>query len=154
MLVDTIYEFDNHERGIVSMGSKDNRKVFRVKLEKPLKVVMGSIGADVKYDLVTNDISPNGFFLDFEAPGRFPFNPSSIMEVWLSLDGGDQVFFNGKMARVVYPATDGEDKGRPGIAIRIVQINNEEEKKLLNFIEAKGSSSANQTFDDEPEIAM
>lgn len=136
------------------MGSKDNRKVFRVKLEKPLKVVMGSIGADVKYDLVTNDISPNGFFLDFEAPGRFPFNPSSIMEVWLSLDGGDQVFFNGKMARVVYPATDGEDKGRPGIAIRIVQINDEEEKKLLNFIEAKGSSSANQTFDDEPEIAM
>ena len=38
------------------------------------------------------------------------------------------VFFNGKMARVVYPATDGEDKGRSGIAIRIVQINNEEEK--------------------------
>ena len=24
-------------------------------------------------------------------------------------------------------------------------------RKLLNFIEAKGSSSANQTFDDEPE---
>jgi c-di-GMP-binding flagellar brake protein YcgR len=136
------------------MGSRDNRKVFRVKLEKPLKVEMGSIGADIKYDLVTNDISPNGFFLDFESPGRFPFNPSSIMEVWLTLSEDNQIFFNGKMARVVYPPKESGKPGRPGIAIRIVQIDPDQEKKLLEFIEEKGNEKENKTFDDEPEIAV
>ena len=112
------------------MGSRDNRKVYRVKLENPLKVVMGSIGADVKYDLVTNDISPNGFFLDFESPGRFPFNPSSIMEVWLSLDKGEQVFFNGKMARVVYPAAKAVTAQADRGSHCIVQIEDDQQKKL------------------------
>ena len=49
---------------------KDNRKVGRVRLNQPLKVLIGSIGADVRYDLLTSDISPHGFFLDFQAPGR------------------------------------------------------------------------------------
>ena len=135
------------------MGNRDNRKTFRVKLKTPLHVVMGSIGADVKYDLVTNDISPNGFFLDFESPGRFPFNPSSIMEVWLKLSSDNEIFFNGKMARVVYPSEEPGKPGRPGIAIRIVQINNSEENKLLQFIKEKADSEENKTIDGEPELA-
>ena len=60
---------------------RENRKVKRVKLEEPLKVVIGSIGGDIRYDLVTYDISDTGFFLRHQSPGRFPFSPSSILEV-------------------------------------------------------------------------
>lgn len=132
------------------MVSKDNRKVYRVKLSRCLEVQMGSIGSDVKYELVTNDISPNGFFLDFEAPGRFPFNPSSIMEVWLSLGDQRKIFFNGKMARVVYPSSEKDTPDRPGIAIRIVQITEEAERELLDFIKKMAESESNRTYDNDP----
>lgn len=131
------------------MNSRDNRKVLRVKLERPLKVIMGSIGSDVKYDLLTNDISPNGFFLDFEAPGRFPFNPSSIMEVWLYLEENDEIFFNGKMARVVYPSESLNGENRPGIAIRIIQIGDDEKRRLATFIDEKSRLNATEVFEEE-----
>lgn len=118
--------------------AKDNRKVGRIRLSEPLKVIIGSIGADVRYDLLTSDISPNGFFLDFQAPGRFPFNHSSIMEVWLELSPGQEIFFNGKMARTVHPSLNSGVS--PGIAVKIVQIRPEQEQILLDFIRAKHSA--------------
>jgi hypothetical protein len=128
-------------------SKKDNRKVGRVKLEHPLKVVIGSIGADVRYDLLTKDISPNGFFLDFESPGRFPFTQASIMEVWLTLTETQTIFFNGKMARTVYP-TNAADSS-PGIAVKIVQIKPEHEQLLLDFITSQGGSND----DDDEELS-
>ena len=117
---------------------RENRRVIRVRLEeRPLNVEMGSIGSGVRYDLVTRDISNNGFFLDFEKPGRFPFTPSSIMEVWMELEDGKRIFFNGKMARVVYPTDDAAQVSGPGIAIRIVQIDADQEKALVEFINRK-----------------
>ena len=117
--------------------SRDNRRVIRVHLDNPLTVTMGSIGSDVRYNLMTRDISNNGFFLDFEKPGRFPFTPSSIMEVWMELAENSTIFFNGKMARVVYPTDDAAKISGPGIAIRIIQIDAEQEKALLEFINEK-----------------
>lgn len=119
------------------MGSRDNRRVIRVHLEYPLTVTMGSIGSDVKYNLMTRDISNNGFFLDFEKPGRFPFTPSSIMEVWMAIGKTETIFFNGKMARVVYPTDEAAKVTGPGIAIRIIQIEPEEEQGLVDFISKK-----------------
>lgn len=116
------------------MGGRENRRVVRVRLLEPLTVTMGSIGSDVRYDLQTHDISNNGFFLDFEKPGRFPFTPSSIMEVWMVLGSGEKIFFNGKMARVVYPKDEGAKVSGPGIAVRIIQIENEQEKILVDYI--------------------
>ncbi len=127
-------------------SKKDNRKVGRVKLEHPLKVVIGSIGADVRYDLLTKDISPNGFFLDFESPGRFPFTQASIMEIWLTLTATQTIFFNGKMARTVYPSNAADSS--PGIAVKIVQIKPEHEQMLLDFITENGTSSEDD--DEEP----
>jgi len=98
---------------------------------------MGSIGSDVRYDLMTRDISNNGFFLDFDKPGRFPFTPSSIMEIWMQLGDGKSIFFNGKMARVVYPTDDAAQVSGPGIAVRIIQIESEEEKNLVLFINSR-----------------
>ena len=116
------------------MGGRENRRVVRVRLLNPLTVTMGSIGSDVRYDLQTHDISNNGFFLDFEKPGRFPFNPSSIIEVWMVLGTGEKIFFNGKMARVVDPSDEGAKVSGPGIAIRIIQIEGEQEKMLIDYI--------------------
>lgn len=116
--------------------SRENRRNVRLNLKVPLKVVMGSIGGDVRYDLVTRNISNTGFFLDFENPGRFPFAPASILEVWMELEEGEAIFFNGKMARVVYPTDNSAKETGPGIAIRIVQIEKQAEKKLLQFIDS------------------
>ena len=86
---------------------------------------------------MTRDISNNGFFLDFEKPGRFPFTPSSIMEVWMAIGNDETIFFNGKMARVVYPTDEAAKVTGPGIAIRIIQIEPQEEQDLIDFISKK-----------------
>lgn len=121
----------------MSKNNRENRKVQRIQLDRPLKVRMRSIGATNMYELATRNISPNGFFLEFDSPGRFPFNASSIMEIWLVLGDKDMVFFNGKMTRVVNKRQeDGESTEQgAGIAIRIVQIDKDNEEKLRQFIQ-------------------
>ena len=116
------------------MSGRENRRNLRLEIDRPLRVIMGSIGADIRYDLVTTDISYKGFFLDFEKPGRFPFTPASIMEIWLELEPGTTIFFNGKMARVVHPTDSAAQDVGPGIAVRIVQIEKEQENLLIDFI--------------------
>jgi hypothetical protein len=119
------------------MSRKESRRNVRLKLGEPLRVVMGSIGADVRYDLLTRNISYNGFFLDFEKPGRFPFTAASIMEIWLELEPNNAIFFNGKMARVVYPSDERAKETGPGIAVRIVQMDAKNEVCLREFIDRK-----------------
>lgn len=116
---------------------KESRKNNRIKLDCALRVVMGSIGADVRYDMATRNISHTGFFLDFEKPGRFPFTAASIMEIWLELEPGNTIFFNGKMARIVYPSDERAKETGPGIAVRIVQIDAKNEKSLFDFLDRK-----------------
>lgn len=121
----------------MTSGRRENRRVIRLRLKSPLKVVMGSLGADVKYDLLTRNISTTGFFLDFEKPGRFPFTSASIMEVWLELERNNTIFFNGKMARVVLPGDPQAADTGPGIGVRIVQIDARNDGALREFIDRK-----------------
>lgn len=123
-----------------SKARRENRKNTRIQLQHALRVVIASIGASVRYEMVTRNVSVNGFFLDFDKPGRFPFNPSSIMEVWLELEPGKTIFFNGKMARVVKKNTDTSDVGI-GIAIKIVQIDKDNDQMLREFVMAKHAES-------------
>ena len=116
------------------MDSRENRKKLRLRLNQPLDVRVSSIGSPLVYELVTDDISMGGFFLAFSAPSRFPFLSSSILEVFLKLPSGEQLFFNGMMARIVHsPESEGEKRG--GIAIRIVQIDPLVKEALQHFIE-------------------
>lgn len=119
----------------MNLNRKENRKTERLLLDKPLRVVMCSIGANIKYELLTKNISMNGFFLDFSKPGRFPFNTSSILEVWLELEENKTIFFNGKVARIVYPQDVQSGEGGSGIAIRIIQIDSNNEALLKEFID-------------------
>ncbi|MBI2601582.1 MAG: PilZ domain-containing protein [Deltaproteobacteria bacterium] len=131
------------------MGGREHRRTLRISLQKPLQVIIGSIGSDVRYDLETRDISTRGFFLEFEKPGRFPFTSSSIMEIWLELSPGDSIFFNGKMARVVLPAEAESQGTNPGIAVRIVQIEPEEEKRLADFVQAQEDEAIKAEEEEE-----
>jgi len=85
----------------------------------------------------TRNISHTGFFLDFDKPGRFPFTPASIMEIWIELEPGSTIFFNGKMARVVFPTDPQAADTGPGIAVRIIQIDTKNERTLNDFIDRK-----------------
>lgn len=118
----------------MSSQGRENRKVKRVALDEPLRVIISSIGAQVRYEVSTRDISHSGFFLHFENPNRFPFNQSSILEVWAELEEGRAVFFNGKMARVVPKDNVVVKESGAGIAIKIVQIDKENERNLFDFI--------------------
>ena len=119
------------------MVNRENRRYGRVTMEKGVRVSLRSIGSEVSYDMETFNISDTGFFLKFEKPGRFPFGSSSIMEVWLELEENKTVFFNGKMTRVVYPEEAITPDIEPGIAIRIIQIDKDEEILLREFIRKK-----------------
>ena len=128
------------------MKKRENRKVERVILQKGLKVVICSIGAQVRYELVTRNVSHSGFFLEFESPGRFPFNSASIMEVWLTLDDERTIFFNGKMARVVKKGDPTEEETGTGIAISIVQIDHEAESHLKKFIKERTAGDSEEAL--------
>ena len=117
--------------------SRENRRFGRVIMDKALRVSMRSIGSEASYNMETRNVSDTGFFLRFEKPGRFPFTPSSIMEVWLTLEEGSTIFFNGRMTRVVHPEEAVSLDTEPGIAIRIIQIEKEEENILREFIRKK-----------------
>ena len=43
--------------------NRDSRKVKRVRLERPMRVVIASIGAQIRYETTARDISHTGFFL-------------------------------------------------------------------------------------------
>jgi hypothetical protein len=116
---------------------RENRKMVRLILDHPLTVSIASLGADVRYELKTRNVSYTGFFLDFDKPGRFPFTAASIMEVWLELDEGERIFFNGKMVRKVMPGEPGSEITGPGIAVRIIQMDSKTELKLKEFIDRK-----------------
>ena len=119
----------------MSEGKRENRKMVRLLLEGPLAVSIGSLGADVRYELQTRNISYTGFFLDFEKPGRFPFTMASIMEIWIELEKDQRIFFNGKMVRKVMPGEPGSEITGPGIAVRIIQMDTKTENRLKEFID-------------------
>ncbi len=119
------------------MGGREHRRNARLILEKPLHVILGSIGSDVHYDLETKDLSTKGFFLESDQPGRFPFTPSSIIEVWLEIAPDDVVFFNGKISRIIFPEEAETINETAGIAMRIIQIEADEEKRLGEFLAKK-----------------
>lgn len=94
----------------------------------PYSVTIRSIGGEFEYPVMATDLSETGLFLYFDTPEKFPFNPMSILEVWITVEAEPKpIFFNGKIARTVWSRSDKNasiDKTHtePGIAIRIIQI--------------------------------
>jgi hypothetical protein len=59
------------------------------------------------------------------------------MEIWIELEKDERIFFNGKMVRKVMPGDPGSDITGPGIAVRIIQMDQKTELKLKEFIDRK-----------------
>ena len=119
------------------MKNKRDRRVTRVQLDEGIKVVLCSIGSQTTFDLMTRDISISGFFIEYDSPARFPCSPSDVLEIWLQLTETEQVFFNGQVARRVFSREDtGADPA--GIAIKIVKVDEKNERILASFIHDKG----------------
>jgi hypothetical protein len=137
----------------MSEGRRENRKMVRLLLEQPMAVSIGSLGADVRYELQTRNISYTGFFLDFEKPGRFPFTSASIMEIWIELEKDNRIFFNGKMVRKVMPGEPGSEITGPGIAVRIIQMDTKTENRLKDFIDRKVVERQEKTPPPPPKTA-
>ena len=137
----------------MSEGRRENRKMVRLLLEQPMAVSIGSLGADVRYELQTRNISYTGFFLDFEKPGRFPFTSASIMEIWIELEKDNRIFFNGKMVRKVMPGEPGSEITGPGIAVRIIQMDTKTENRLKEFIDRKVAEKQEKTPPPPPKTA-
>lgn len=131
----------------MSKSSRENRKQDRLRLSKSVRVIIGSIGAQIRYEVSSRDVSNTGFFLEFESPGRFPFNQSSILEVWAELEPDRTIFFNGKMARVVPKEHAVMADTGAGIAIKIVLIDRENERVLQDFITRKLSEEGSNHDD-------
>lgn len=116
-------------------AAKENRRTARMRLKDPLHVSINSLGDMVAYETSTRNISQTGFFLQYDRPTRFPFNPASILEVRLTLPDGVAIFFNGKVARVVQAEDPASRETGPGIGIRIVQIDAKYENVLRAFLD-------------------
>ena len=134
------------------MNARDQRRPTKVSLKNSLRVILASIGSDMKYELTTSDLSSQGFFCDFDDPKRFPFLDSSIIEIWLELSPDRTIFFNGKISGIFYgdEKTPEGDTSKPGISIDIIQITNGEQEILNNFI---SETAEGQVRSDDKDIA-
>lgn len=135
------------------MVERENRRHERVLLEKKRPVVIAPIGSDVRYHLETKNVSNQGLFLEYDKPGRFPFTPASIMEVWLDVGNSELIFFNAKMTRMIMPGDEDSSIWGAGIAIKIVQISKENDDKFEAYIDKEMENTKNSISTDEVEKA-
>jgi hypothetical protein len=119
----------------MAASPKENRRTMRMRLKDPLPVTINSLGDMVAYETSTRNLSQTGFFLQYDRPSRFPFNPASILEVRISFPDGSAIFFNGKVARVVQAEDPAAKETGPGIGIKIVQIDAKFENLLRSFLD-------------------
>ena len=75
------------------------------------------------------------------------------MEVWMKL-GNEKIFFNGKLARVVFPGDEGARKTGPGIAIRIIQIESKQEQILIDFIQERTSTKDEKKSENDTTLGQ
>ena len=124
------------------MTPREQRRVSKVDTGKLLRVVVCSIGSDIKYELTTHNLSSQGIFLRFDDPRRFPFTSSSILEITLYLTEEEPIFFNGKVSQIVYTEdkSAGEEE-ETGIGIRIVQISSKDQELYNHYISEEQAGS-------------
>ena len=117
------------------MAGRDNKRIQRVFSQKPLRVLISSIGSDVKYELSTQNLSTQEIFLNFDKPGRLPFTKASILEVWIELSSKKILFFNGKIARIVFSEDEDASTFGPGLGIRIILASDDNQETFDTFLD-------------------
>jgi len=122
-----------------SAKSRDKRVKPRFKIEVHARIKAQLIGSSSKYPFVTENISESGLLVHHEVLSRHAFNKHSILEVWVSNDSGEEIYF---FAKYVRKASD------TSFAIKIIDIDGTNSKKYQDFIDAH---RADAILDENPD---
>ena len=117
------------------MIEREKRRFERVTLKEKNKATVVSIGSEIQYNMHTRNVSNKGLFLEYGSPKKLPFTVSSVLEIWLDIGEEARIFFNGKVVRTVLPEDNQASLWGPGVAIKIIQITDEQNSKLEEFIQ-------------------
>ena len=102
----------------------ERRKFPRYRVAIETTVAARSIGDATEYGFVTSNISTGGIHIKGDK-NDYPFTAQTILEVWLTLSPEVKIFFNGKIMHT----------NLGGYGIKIVQIEDQDQAKLDDFID-------------------
>ncbi|HYX35872.1 MAG: PilZ domain-containing protein [Pseudobdellovibrionaceae bacterium] len=121
--------------------TRDKRVKPRFKIQVHARIKAQLIGSSSKFPFVTENISESGLLVNHEPGSRHAFNKHSILEVWVSNDADEQIFF---FAKYVRKASD------TSFAIKIIDIDGMNSKKYQDFIDAhRGDAIPDETSEDD-----
>ncbi len=112
------------------MSPLEKRKLLRVEVQQPLRVYVRSIGSNVEYEFKSDNLSPQGINLIGRQSISYPFNSSTLLDVWVQIKDKQNsvIYFTAKIIRTH------KKQGKLIFGLRIVQISNESELKLIQYI--------------------
>ncbi len=120
---------------------RDKRVKPRFKIQVHARIKAQLIGSSSKFPFVTENISESGLLVHHEPMSRHAFNKHSILEVWVSNDQGEEIYF---FAKYVRKAND------TSFAIKIIDIDGVNSKKYQDFIDAhRADAILDEPTDDE-----
>ena len=119
--------------------TRDKRVKPRFKIQVHARIKAQLIGSSSKFPFVTENISESGLLVNHEPVSRHAFNKHSILEVWVSNDAGEEIYFFAKYVRKASESS---------FAIKIIDIDGANSKKYQDFIDAHRSEAIT---DDSPE---
>lgn len=121
--------------------TRDQRVKPRFNIQVHARIKAQLIGSSSKYPFITENMSESGLLVQHESVPRPSFNTHSILEVWLSTDTGEEIYF---FAKYVRKASD------TSFAIRIIDIDDPNSTKYQDFIDAhREKIIADASPDDE-----
>jgi hypothetical protein len=111
---------------------RDKRVKPRFKIQVHAHIKAQLIGSSSKFPFVTENISESGLLVNHGPASRHAFNKHSILEVWVSNDSGEEIYF---FAKYVRRASD------TSFAIKIIDIDSANSKKYQDFIDSHRDSA-------------
>ena|GEM_PF-2604396 len=119
---------------------RDKRVKPRFKIEVHAHIKAQLIGSSSKYPFITENISESGLLVNHPPGSRHAFNKHSILEVWVTNDQGDEIYF---FAKYVRKAND------HSFAIKIIDVDGANSKKYQDFIDAHRDAAIPEDNDED-----
>ncbi len=120
--------------------SKDQRVKPRFKIQVHAHIKAQLIGSSSKYPFITDNISESGLLVNHPPGSRHAFNKDSILEVWVTNEHGDEIFFFAKYVRKA---------SNNSFAIKIIDVDGANSKKYQDFIAAHRVAANSEESDED-----
>lgn len=106
----------------------ERRQHERIFVEASIELELQSIAGGIRYIFQTINVSKGGFLIKGDPKRHYPFNGSSILNLWL--------FPEGNRENAIYMMTcQVRRTSENDIGLKIVQIDQDNKNKLYAFIE-------------------